>query len=150
MGVIAVVAPDIVAMLLRRLSSRMIEYMPADQFGSILRGKALFTFIPVCIVGAFWEELCFRGVGMYAAPPGRIGTVIAIFVSSLIFGLHHLRGGFQSVIFTSYCGVIFCTLYLVTRDLPSVMLAHALGNLAVAFYFAPKARWQRRPLPSFF
>ncbi len=149
-GIIAVVAPDVVAVLLRRFDPGIIRPVPAAHFDSIPQGKAVLAFIPVCIVGAFWEELCFRGVALYQAPPGFLGTAVVVIVSSLIFGLHHLRGGLRSVIFTGYFGMMFCVLYLVTRDLPSIMLAHALGNLAVTFYFAPKSRNQRRPLPAFF
>jgi membrane protease YdiL (CAAX protease family) len=149
-GIIAVVATDILAVLLRRFNPGIIRPVPAAHFDSIPRGKAVLAFIPVCIVGAFWEELCFRGVPLYQAPPSFLGTAVVCVVSSLIFGLQHLRGGLVSVIFSGYFGMIFCILYLVTRDLPSIMLAHAVGNLTVIFYFAPKSRNFGRPLPAFF
>jgi membrane protease YdiL (CAAX protease family) len=32
---------------------------------SIPHGKELIGFVPVCLVGAVWEELCFRGVALH-------------------------------------------------------------------------------------
>jgi membrane protease YdiL (CAAX protease family) len=149
-GIMAVVAPDVFAVVLRRANPGVIRPVPGAHFDSIPQGKAVLAFIPVCIAGAFWEELCFRGVALYRAPAGFLGTAVFVVASSLIFGLHHLRGGILSVVFTGYFGIMFCILYLVTGDLPSIMFAHALGNFTVTFYFAPKLRHQRLSLPAFF
>ena len=140
-GTIAILSPDMISVLLRRLSPPA-PLGPSElkRFDSIPRGKALISFIPVCIVGAFWENLCFRGVALHFSPPSSAGMTVMVLVSSGIFGLHHFRQGPLSVLFASLFGVVLCVLYLSTADLLSVMVAQALGNLAVCIYFAPKAR----------
>src|SRR5204862_8328930 len=59
----------------------------------IPHGKMLFSFVPVCIVGAIWEELCFRGIPLSLGGIGWAWTLSAVAVSSTVFALHHLRQG---------------------------------------------------------
>ncbi|HEY2495464.1 MAG TPA: CPBP family intramembrane glutamic endopeptidase [Candidatus Angelobacter sp.] len=149
-GIIVVIAPDVFAVVLRRVNPGIIRPGPVAHLDSIPQRNDGLAFIPICIAGAFWEELCFRGVALYQAPSGFWGTAVFVIASSLIFGLHHLRGGILSVVFTGYFGMTFCILYLFTADLPSIMFAHAIGNFAVTFYFAPKLRQKRQSLPALF
>jgi membrane protease YdiL (CAAX protease family) len=142
-GISVILAPDVVALLVRPVTSMTsVESGHMARLDAIPRGRAVIAFVPVCIIGAFWEELCFRGTALHFAPPGAVGTSIVVFASSFIFGLHHLRFGPMSVLFTTVFGITLCVLYLATRDLLSVMASHGLANLAIAIYFAPKARQQ--------
>lgn len=104
------------------------------------QGRALLGFVPLCLAGAIWEELCFRGVGLYLAPNGFIGILIAVAASSVIFALHHLRRGKTAAGYSGFYGILFSLLYLGLGYLPSVMLAHAFGNLFVVLYTGPRLR----------
>ncbi len=142
-GLFIVVSPDIVSVLLRTLDPQPVKRVHLRRFEAIPSGKGAIAFIPVCLTSAFWEEICFRGTALHVASHGVAGTAVGVVLSSLIFGLHHFRQGPLSVVFTAAFGLAFCALYLTTHDLLAVMAAHALGNLAVVYYFAPAARRSR-------
>ena len=75
------------------------------------------------MVGVF-EELVFRGYMLtflrrYTQHPFWI-----ILISSLAFGLIHWSLGLQAIIVTSLAGAAFMVIYLISRSLPPIMLAH--------------------------
>lgn len=107
---------------------------------SMPQGKELIGFVPVCLLGAVWEELCFRGVALHLAAPTIKGTIGLIGLSSFIFALHHLRRGLTAAVYSGFYGVLFSLLYLGGGSLPPVMFAHAFGNLFVVLYTAPRLR----------
>lgn len=107
--------------------------------------RRLRSFLPVVIVGAVWEELCFRGTAFLLIPRGSIPLLLAgAGVSSLLFGTQHLRNGFTAVGYSTFFGLIFATLYLATNDLIAVMIAHAAGNIFATTYAAPRIARMRR------
>ena len=91
-----IVGLDLLALVL----SRSVASRSADEDGAAIRkqittnsmpqGKELLGFVPVVLITAIWEELCFRGVALYLAPPTVFGTVSIIALSSTLFALHHL------------------------------------------------------------
>lgn len=106
--------------------------------------RALASFILVCIVGAVWEELCFRAT-VFALLPRTIGGVLfGIVAGSLLFGGQHLRNGRNALIHSSGFGVMFSLLYLVTGDLVAVVIAHAGGNILAAAQWAPRIERARQ------
>jgi len=138
-----IVGLDLLALLL----SRSVASRSEDQDGairkqittnSIPQGKELLGFVPVVLITAIWEELCFRGVALYLTPPTVVGTVSIIALSSTIFALHHLRRGITSAVYSGFYGVLFSLLYLAVGSLPPVMFAHAFGNLFVVLYTGPR------------
>lgn len=75
------------------------------------------------MVGIF-EELVFRGylytfITRYTRRPCMI-----IGVSAIAFGFIHWSGGLHMVMLTAAAGAVFMLLYLQTRSLPAIMLAH--------------------------
>jgi len=90
--------------------------------------------VAVCILSAFWEELCFRGLPLYLAGPGLLRVLVALALSSLIFALQHLREGIGRAAYTGFYGVLFFVIYLATRDLGATMVAHASGNMFASLY----------------
>lgn len=98
------------------------------------------SFAIVAIVGAVWEELCFRGVVFLLVPRTPAGVLSGIAASSLLFGAQHLRNGRQGFAYASAYGVLFSVIYLITADLAAVMIAHAAGNMFAVFRWAPQVQ----------
>jgi uncharacterized protein len=114
---------------------------------ALVGGRALVLFFPVAIIGAIWEELCFRGVVFLLVPRTLSGIVLGIVSGSLLFGIQHLRNGITGVAYSCFYGVVFSCLYLATRDLVTVVVAHAAGNIFATLYGAPRvARMQQEAL----
>jgi membrane protease YdiL (CAAX protease family) len=70
------------------------------------------------------EELVFRAamfslLSRYASRPAAI-----IVISALAFGLIHWSLGLHSVVVTAVIGALFMAVYLRTRSLPALVLAH--------------------------
>ena len=136
----AVVGPDI--WLMSRLTRRIRE--AAEGLGrdrvfadTLANRRAPLRFAAVAVVGAVWEELCFRGVVFLLVPRTAVGLLTGIAASSLLFAAQHLRNGRQGFAYASAFGVIFAVLYVTTGDLAAVIIAHATGNILAVFQWAP-------------
>ena len=75
------------------------------------------------MVGIF-EELVFRGYMHAFLTRFTKRPLIIIGISAVAFGLIHWSGGFHKIVITSAIGALFMILYLRTRSLPAIMLAH--------------------------
>lgn len=94
--------------------------------------------IGLLLVGVV-EELVFRGymhtvISRYTRNPVAIVTISAIF-----FGLIHWSLGLHAVLVTAVIGAFFMIVYLRSRSLPAVMLAHFLVNFIDYAGIVPKA-----------
>ncbi len=94
--------------------------------------------VGLLMVGIF-EELVFRGylhtfVTRYTRHP-----LIIVGISGIAFGLIHWSGGFHMVMLTSVIGAVFMALYLRTRSLPAIMLAHFVVNFIDFAEVIPKS-----------
>jgi membrane protease YdiL (CAAX protease family) len=108
--------------------------------GTISSRAGAYAFAGVAVVGAVWEELCFRAVGI---PLGvwALGTLPgAVVVASFLFGLQHLRHGGVGVAYATFFGLLFSSLYVLTGELIAVIIAHAAGNILAATRWAPGIR----------
>ena len=86
------------------------------------------VFMLISISAGVFEELFFRGFAMaYFAAWG--GTVAAVFLSSVLFGLGHLYLGWKHVIRTAVLGVFFALIALAAGSLWPGMLIHALIDM---------------------
>ena len=93
--------------------------------------------IGLLMVGIF-EELVFRGylytfITRYTRSPWMI-----IGFSAIAFGFIHWSGGLHMVILTAVAGAVFMLLYLQTRSLPAIMLAHFAVDFINTANFIPK------------
>jgi membrane protease YdiL (CAAX protease family) len=111
---------------------------------AIPKRSELIPFIPVCIVGGFWEELCFRGVALSLVPHNAWGMMCGVLGSSVVFAAQHLRRGIAASLYSGGYGILFSLLYLASGNVISVMVAHATGNMFVAAYGAHQAAQIRR------
>lgn len=143
----AVVGPDIwfVYRLTRRISADADGLAKDRVFADTLANRrAPLSFAVVAVVGALWEELCFRGAVFLLVPRTAPGLLIGIAASSLLFGAQHLRNGRQGFAYASAYGVLFSVLYLATGSLVSVIVAHATGNVLAVFQWAPSIERARQ------
>jgi len=90
------------------------------------------------MVGIF-EELVFRGylytfITRYTRRPW-----IIIGISAIVFGFIHWSGGLHNVILTAVAGAVFMLLYLQTRSLPAIMLAHFVVDFIEFANIIPKS-----------
>ncbi|HYM78039.1 MAG TPA: CPBP family intramembrane glutamic endopeptidase [Candidatus Dormibacteraeota bacterium] len=101
-------------------------------------------FLFVTIIGAVWEELCFRGTVFALVPHTSVWMLSALIASSLLFGAQHLRNGMHGMVYSTLFGLVFASLFLITGNLWAVMLAHAVGNLLAAWQWAPRIERARK------
>lgn len=92
-------------------------------------------------LAAFVEEVAFRGYLQTrirdVLGPGRAGIVVAVLVSSLLFGLVHSEQGLIGALVVSLDAVAFSVVRYRYRTLWASVLAHGFNNTIgfVAFYF---------------
>ena len=60
-------------------------------------------------------------------------------VSAIAFGFIHWSGGLHMVMLTAAAGAVFMLLYLQTRSLPAIMLAHFAVDFIDAANVIPKS-----------
>lgn len=95
--------------------------IPLDNFGWYVLWLLLFAFIP-----AFFEELIFRGVIFNGLKRG-IGSLGAIFLSSLLFALMHQS--LNQFIYPFVMGCIFALVLNKTNNLVYPFLMHLFNNI---------------------
>jgi membrane protease YdiL (CAAX protease family) len=102
----------------------------APLVGNPMLGSVLF---PVMFVVVMAEEVLFRGLFMnYLAQiwgNTNKGWILAIFISSLIFGLLHFWQGSRGMVGTGITALIFgFGYYFCKRNIWPIVLAHLAGN----------------------
>jgi membrane protease YdiL (CAAX protease family) len=117
--------------------SRILQWEPLD-LSSFKRiqgdGFSLgVTLLLVWTVVAFGEEMVFRGLVLSRLEEllgtGRRGTVLAVGVQAILFGLGHLYLGPRGVLTAAVIGAIYGTWFLMRgRTLWPLILAHGLTD----------------------
>jgi membrane protease YdiL (CAAX protease family) len=87
----------------------------------------------------FMEELVFRGCMLAFLKRYTASSLAIVVISSVAFGLIHWSNGLHAVLVTSVIGAVFMTVYLKTRSLPAIMLAHFAINFIDFAGVIPKA-----------
>lgn len=88
---------------------------------------------------ALLEELVFRGLAHAALSRITDQPLVIAVVSGLAFGLIHWSGGAHAVMVTTVIGMVFMAVYLRTRSLPALVLAHFVVNFIDFAGVIPKA-----------
>lgn len=98
----------------------------------------VFTLI-LSVSAGVCEEIIFRGY-LFPLLDGYIGTVGAVIISSVVFGLWHIYLGWNEVLRTSIMGAIFCGVYLFTGNIIIPIILHIFIDVysGVLCYFAMK------------
>jgi membrane protease YdiL (CAAX protease family) len=111
-------------------------------------GLLLLLVVASWTLAALGEETAFRGylltrVTDACGGPGRAATVVAVLVSSLLFGLIHTEQGLAGVVITAVDGVFLAVLRLrLDGGVWASVLAHGFNNtlgLTVFFLVGPVA-----------
>lgn len=102
-----------------------VEVSVPDWLAIFALNNLLFT----CVA----EEVLFRGYlqGLLM----RYGNVLAVVVSSLLFGVAHFAGGGAFVLLASLAGACYGLIYLATGRLYFAVVAHFLFNLYHLIFF---------------
>lgn len=83
----------------------------------------------ISVCAGIFEELIFRYYILGRIEYVTDSTLLAVVVSSLLFGLIHiLDGGWKSVISTRLFGIFFAVIYVLTGNLLVVIVIHTLWN----------------------
>lgn len=96
-----------------------------EQVRQGILARPLWFRILVVTRAAVAEEIVFRGYAIERLEYLTRSRVAALLISSIAFGVAHLRGwGAVQIIPTAIAGLIFGVLYLVRRNLPANVVAH--------------------------
>ena len=82
----------------------------------------------VSVSAGICEELLFRGF-LIMFLSDSIGTITALLLSSVMFGICHLYQGWSNVFRTALVGLIFGAIYLATDSLWVVIALHAIVDV---------------------
>jgi len=77
---------------------------------------------------AIGEELVFRGYLRVFLARYTQSRLLIVAVSAVAFGLIHWSGGLHRVMVTAAIGAVFMAIYVTTRSLPPIVLAHFTVN----------------------
>jgi membrane protease YdiL (CAAX protease family) len=133
-----------------RLATRLVDKPPTlGAFRALQESavKLLAGIVVAWVLGAFLEELIFRGIILRAvesALSGRMGqasaSAIAILVAALGAGIIHLYQGPRAAIIIVQLSVLFGVLFVVSgHNLWTVMLCHGLYDTVAFIRFANKS-----------
>jgi tetratricopeptide (TPR) repeat protein/membrane protease YdiL (CAAX protease family) len=95
-------------------------------YAELAREPVWVMILVGCLLPAVAEEIFFRafmGRGLVRA----YGPVAGVLLTSLIFGLFHVRPG--HVVFAFFLGIILHFVYLTTKSIVAPMIVHAVNNL---------------------
>lgn len=119
---------------------------------------AVFAVLAGTLLVGIGEELAFRGLAL-SAIAGRHGLIVAVFGSSVLFGIMHgvnvlagspVQGVVVQVVLTSITGIAFGWTYVLTgRNLALVMVLHWLYDFALIAVLEPAASGASNPVASF-
>jgi uncharacterized protein len=108
------------------------KHLPIDQFFQTAREAGIMSVIAITFA-PFMEELFFRGF-LYPVLVRRIGTLAAILLTSVLFGLlHGAQLGYSwAVLIIFLVGVALTTVRAVTKSVASSFLVHVGYNATLS------------------
>ena len=129
------------------IASRWIRKPPTlDVFRQLQQSKTklIIGIVIAWVLGAFLEELVFRGVvqqgieqGLAASLPSPVATVVAIVVAAIGAGVLHLYQGLRAAVIITQLSVLFGVLFVLSgRNLWSVFLCHGIYDTVAFIRFA--------------
>jgi CAAX protease family protein len=137
------------------IASRWIRKPPTlDVFRQLQqsRAKLIIGIVIAWMLGAFLEELVFRGViqqwveqNVAGMVPLSAATVVAVVVAAVGAGVLHLYQGLRAAVIITQLSVLFGVLFVVSgRNLWSVFLCHGIYDTVAFIRFANKqSRYSR-------
>ncbi len=119
------------------LSLALLIMIPGTTGDFILpMSTAGFIFLS-CLGKAYWQETIFRGLlvqNLFRSKNGQ-SYLIPILIPSLLFGVvHAISGGIIQGLLAACYGFFLGAVYLRTKNLSALVFAHALYEVAIAWY----------------
>ena len=95
----------------------------------------------VSITAGICEEVLFRGFMLHYLHvfPWTLDLTLALLISSLIFGVHHLYQGASGAAGTAIIGILFGLLFLLTGNLLLPIVLHGAMDLRLLVVLRPPA-----------
>ncbi len=156
-GCLAAIPMLVVIELIRRIPwepIRQLERLTDDGLFKVLLELRPAELIVISICAGVGEELLFRGWLMYwimqgadAVIPSEVVLVVALLLSSVIFGLFHPITPLY-VVLASLMGLYFGALVLVTGNLLVPIAAHATYDAVQLIMAAKSERAAEKPGPT--
>jgi uncharacterized protein len=108
------------------------KHLPIDRFFQTAREAGIMSIIAITLA-PFMEELFFRGF-LYPVLARRLGTLIAILITSALFGLlHGAQLGYSwAVLIIFLVGVALTIVRAVTKSVASSFLVHVGYNATLS------------------
>lgn len=102
----------------------------AEYYSGVFNGLGLALLIlNLLIIAPISEEIALRGI-VYTRVEKTTNPIVAIIISSLLFGLMHIMaGGIVLVIGAILMGVVFGLIYYKTNSLLICFISHSIANL---------------------
>ncbi len=89
-------------------------------------------FLITLIVTSFWEELCFRGVGLFVFLESlNFPSLLGVGFTSIAFAIYHISSGYLSIFPKFIGGIILGLLYVFTKSLLHPFIAHITWNFFI-------------------
>jgi len=103
-------------------------------YAEAVRDVGVATVLITTGILAVFEEACFRGIILprLRRLTGRWWSAVGI--CSLLFGAHHLAGGFATVVEAATISIMLCIVFIRSRSLVAVALAHFGCNIMLYGY----------------
>ena len=111
-----------------------------DTFLHNARTHLSLVGLAIYIVSAFIQEFVARGImvsGIEEVYEGKYDTLVAVVLSSLLFGVIHLFISLTFFLVTFLAGIVFASIFVRHRSLIGVTIVHFVGGLSVMTLFEP-------------
>jgi membrane protease YdiL (CAAX protease family) len=143
-AVIIIVVLPVGVVIWKKLTKRPLKYSAAAAL------KSLSYFLPatwaerhwwvfVSITAGVCEETLFRGFMLHYLYvfPWTLNLTLALLISSVIFGVHHLYQGAGGVAGTAIVGILFGLLFLLTGNLLLPIILHGVMDMRLLALLRP-------------
>ncbi len=128
----------VMSIIFLSLSAGFIRY--DFKIDPILWPWALNNLLMVCVPEEIFFRLFLYEMFIKINILNKYGNWLALFVSSLLFGMFHYSGGIIYVLLAFCAGILYCLLYIYSGKIQISMLGHFILNLIHFIFFSyPRA-----------
>lgn len=119
-----------------------IVYQVISGLPAIWTGGDLFVACVCALAPAIFEEVIFRGVFLEKLRENGRSAMESLIISAVVFGLVHLTNGVSGdiantlvqTVYAIVIGLFFGAIYLKTRDIVTVILAHFMTDFSTQIF----------------
>ncbi|MEW6456775.1 MAG: CPBP family intramembrane glutamic endopeptidase [Acidobacteriota bacterium] len=113
-------------------SSRFRGMMDVLNFKDLLKNFSSFAFLFTSIVASFYEEILFRGLGIFLLfRYFHINLVVSVILIALLFGIYHIFLSKMAILPKFVAGLILGYLYIITDHIFYPIVAHLIWNVFI-------------------